>query len=133
MAAAAPNPNNMILLAVLGIGAYWIMSRRATAGTVRPAGTAAPQGNQLAAIVNGVSSLIGSLTGSRTTSNLNGTVDGRAATAWDTTPYGSSGPAYNNPSAYIAPSTDGAAVNPSPTVDWDQFWQNDTGDLGSYL
>ena len=35
MAAAAPNPNNnLILLAVIGIGAYWMLSRRAVAQPV---------------------------------------------------------------------------------------------------
>lgn len=29
--AASPNPNNLILLAVIGIGAYWLFSRRAMA------------------------------------------------------------------------------------------------------
>ena len=30
-AATSPNPNNLILLAVIGIGAYWLFSRRAVA------------------------------------------------------------------------------------------------------
>ena len=30
-ASASPNPTNLILLAVIGIGAYWFMSRRAVA------------------------------------------------------------------------------------------------------
>jgi len=29
--AASPNPNNLMLLAVIGIGAYWLFSRRALA------------------------------------------------------------------------------------------------------
>lgn len=32
-ASPSPNPSNLILLAVLGIGAYWFMTQRATAGT----------------------------------------------------------------------------------------------------
>lgn len=34
MSAAAPNPNNLILLGLLGIGAYWLFSKQAMA---RPA------------------------------------------------------------------------------------------------
>lgn len=30
-AASSPNPSNLLLLAVIGIGAYWFMSRRAVA------------------------------------------------------------------------------------------------------
>jgi len=35
MSAASPNPNNLILLAVLGIGAYWVFSRNAMAKPVQ--------------------------------------------------------------------------------------------------
>lgn len=33
-AATSPNPNNLILLAVIGIGAYWFLTRRAVAAPV---------------------------------------------------------------------------------------------------
>lgn len=43
-AASSPNPSNLILLAVIGIGAYWFMSRRAVAqpyyGTQQPSRSA---------------------------------------------------------------------------------------------
>ena len=34
-ASPSPNPSNLILLAVLGIGAYWFLTQRAQAGAVR--------------------------------------------------------------------------------------------------
>lgn len=44
MAAAAPNPgNDLLLIALVGIGAYWFMSRRAGASTI-PAANIAGRG-----------------------------------------------------------------------------------------
>ena len=59
MSTASPNPNNMLILAVIGIGAFWMMTRRATARPyqVKPANAA--QGST-AAKVNALSSLINS-------------------------------------------------------------------------
>lgn len=67
--ASAPNPNNLILLAVLGIGAYWLFSRQAMAmpyGAARPVGqgsTAAQNANGVAQLVNAGANLVGRLFG----------------------------------------------------------------------
>lgn len=132
MAAAAPNPNNnLILLAVIGIGAYWMLSRRAVAApvAVRPGqSTGAAQANLLNTGLNALGGLFSRLSGSGST-NLLGTYDGRAQQPWDVTPAGDSGPRYNNPSAYVGPSAsnDGVVVNSPfvPAYEWapgEAYW-----------
>lgn len=113
-AAASPGPNNILLLAVLGIGAYYLMSRRAYAQPMyaaRPMTTTQEKASLIAAGANAIGNLFGRLSGSGTGSvNLLGTYDGRSAQPWDVTPLGDNGPRYNNPSAYVA--DDGVAANP---------------------
>lgn len=43
-AAASPGPKNLLLLAALGIGVYWFMTRSANARTLLPAGMMPAQG-----------------------------------------------------------------------------------------
>jgi hypothetical protein len=115
MSAAAPNPgNNLLILAALGIGTYWMMSRRAVAapaGATAPRQAAGPLSNVFGAIDAGVRWL-STLGGSPYQTNAPGTYDGRAAQPWDTTPFGPTGPQFNNPSAYVSGGTDGLAANP---------------------
>lgn len=64
MSASAPNPNNMILLAVLGIGAYWLFTKQAMA---RPAMQTAPRpgggGSTTGQNLQGAANLIGAIGG----------------------------------------------------------------------
>lgn len=113
-AAASPGPNNLLLLAALGIGAYYLLSRRAYAQpmySTRPTTTTAEKVSLLAAGANAVGGLLSRLGGGSSV-NLLGTYDGRSAQPWDVTPYGDDGPRYNNPSAYVAGGSDGIAYNP---------------------
>lgn len=65
-AASSPNPSNLILLAVIGIGAYWFMSRRAVAQPVyvqqpnRSAQKAQTAGALLGAGIGALGKLFGS-------------------------------------------------------------------------
>lgn len=68
MSAAAPNPNNMMMLAVIGIGAYWLMSRNAHAQRVTGARQGASGGNTagiLGSIAGALSRLSGGSSGQR--------------------------------------------------------------------
>lgn len=116
-AASSPGPNNLLLLAVLGIGAYYLMTRRAMAQPVYTNAQRPPQGQagQTAALVGGVLGAVGNLFGRGNSGGsvpLLGTYDGRSQTQWDVTPQGPSGPRYNNPSAYVGGGSDGLAINP---------------------
>lgn len=130
MSAAAPNPSNLILLAGLGIGTYWLLTRRAQAA---PAMQPAPQ--QAAAVpsrsaqnIRAATGLLGALgglfgAGRAAAVPLLGTYDGRAAAPWDVTPYGDTGPRFNNPSAYTSSALDGVAFNPTTAAPWDAVTQ----------
>lgn len=115
-AAASPGPNNLLLLAVLGIGAYYLMSRRAYAQpmySTRPTTTTAERVSLVSALANSLGGAFARFAGSSGASrpvDLMGTYDGRSQVPWDTTPLGDNGPRYNNPSAYVA--DDGVAANP---------------------
>lgn len=127
--AASPNPNNMMMLAVIGIGAYWLMTRRAVARPVNAPASAASAGNALASVVNALGGLFGKTAASAAQPYpYYGTYDGRAAQPWDTTPADSGGAEYNNPSAYVAPGSDNVAYNPVGSTPWDA--QNSAGYLG---
>jgi hypothetical protein len=124
-AAASPGPNNILLLAVLGIGAYYLMTRRAVAQPVyttgqRPTTTAQERVGLLSAGIGAVGNLVRGFTGgSAGAVPLLGTYDGRSQTQWDVTPQGPGGPTYNNPSAYVAGGNDGLALNPANASPWD--------------
>lgn len=120
MAAASPSPNNFILLAVLGVGAYVLM-RRAQAGTVNavPAAAASVPTN---GGVNG--------TGNFFTSLVAGLVSGYGRDSAIGTPapagIGSRG-TYETMNRPYIPWEDGfdyTGVNPSPTT---------SGDVGAWL
>ena len=131
MAAAAPNPNNnLILLAVIGIGAYWMLSRRAVAqpvyGAQRP-GNGSANARLLNTGLKALGRLFSGFGGGGSASA--GTYDGRARTPWDVTPDGDTGQRANNPSAYVAPSAsnDGVVVNSPfvPAYEWapgEDYW-----------
>ena len=110
--ASSPGPNNLLLLAVLGIGAYYLMTRRAIAQPMyqSQAGRAAQNASILGAGLNALGNLFKGGGSSGSTVPYLGTYDGRSQSQWDVTPQGPDGPRYNNPSAYVA--SDGVAANP---------------------
>jgi hypothetical protein len=113
-AASSPGPNNLLLLAVLGIGAYYLMTRRAVAQPVYQ-GQQPNNAAQNASLVGAGLGILNNLLGrgsSGSSTPLLGTWDGRSQSQWDVTPQGPNGPRYNNPSAYVSGGFDGAAVNP---------------------
>ena len=129
-AASSPNPSNLLLLAVLGIGAYWMLSRRAVAqpvyGAQRP-GNGSANAQLLNTGLNALGRLFSGSGGGGSASA--GTYDGRARTPWDVTPDGDTGQRANNPSAYVAPSAsnDGVVVNSPfvPAYEWapgEDYW-----------
>lgn len=65
-AASSPNPSNLILLAVIGIGAYWFMSRRAVAGPYYAAqpNSSAQKTQMAGALLNSGLNALGSIFGS---------------------------------------------------------------------
>lgn len=131
--AANPGPNNLILLAVIGIGAYWLFTRRAAAGPVYTTGAqqqpsrASTDLAKLGLAVQGTN-LIG-----RLLTNL-GTAGGYYSARPNITQQGLENVAaiYNsdsNPdlngsvSDWLSSSVDGLAVNPPGNVgayDWYQ-------------
>lgn len=129
-AASSPNPSNLLLLAVLGIGAYWMLSRRAVAqpvyGAQRPSNGSA-NAQLLNTGLNALGRLFSGFGGGGSAGA--GTYDGRAQTPWDVTPDGNTGQRANNPSAYVAPSAsnDGVVVNSPfvPAYEWapgEDYW-----------
>lgn len=128
-AATSPGPNNMLLLAVLGIGAYYLMTRRAVAQPVyangRPTTTTQEKVGLIAAGTNALTQLFKGFGGGSGSVPLLGTSDGRSQTQWDVTPQGPDGPRYNNPSAYVGGGEDGLPVNPVNQSPWDytqEYW-----------
>lgn len=127
-AATSPGPNNLMLLALLGFGAYYLMTRRVAAQpayATRPTTTTQERAGLLAAGANALGGLFSRLGGSSGSVPLLGTSDGRSQTQWDVTPQGPDGPRYNNPSAYVAGGSDGLAVNPVNASPWDytnEYW-----------
>lgn len=111
MAAAAPNPNsNLLLLAVIGIGAYYLMTRRATAAPLSGyAGAGSAQAMENAARYNLIGSGLNSLT------RLIGGISG--------------GGSQPNPIVWDNLTNDGYAVNPAgATSAWD--WWTRSGTAG---
>jgi len=104
MSAVAPNPNsNLLLLAVLGIGAYWVMSRRAMAQPVyvNPGqSSTAARYNLIGQGVNAIGRIFGGMGGST----------GQA-----------------NPIVWDNLSNDGWAGNPSNQSSWNWWATNGTG------
>ncbi|PTT21653.1 hypothetical protein DBR12_06170 [Acidovorax sp. HMWF029] len=126
-AASSPGPNNLLLLAVLGIGAYYLMTRRAVAQPMYQN----PQANRTAQNASLMGAGLGALgnlfrgSGGGSTVPYLGTYDGRAAQPWDVTPQGADGPRYNNPSAYVAGGNDGLPINPPFSSAYDfsnEYW-----------
>lgn len=100
MSAAAPNPENLIVLAAIGIGVYWFMTkRRVAAGTVPTQAVSNPY-TGVANAANTVANVAGA---------LRGLFGGGASSgsSWSPADTGA-----NNPSAYVASSAvDGVAAN----------------------
>lgn len=125
--ASSPGPNNILLLAVLGIGAYYLMTRRAIAQPVYQ-GAQPNRAAQNASLLGAGLGALGNLfrgSGSGSTVPYLGTYDGRSAQPWDVTPQGADGPRYNNPSAYVAGGADGLAINPPFNSAYDfsnEYW-----------
>jgi hypothetical protein len=132
-AATSPGPNNLILLAVLGIGAYYLMTRRAVAQPVYANGRPTTTTQEKIGLIGAAGSALGQLFkgfgGGSGSVPLLGTYDGRAAQPWDVTPQGADGPRYNNPSAYVSGGADGLPVNPpfDSAYDFSNEWWNQGG------
>lgn len=132
MSTAAPNPSNLILLAALGIGAYWFFSRNAIAGAtaqtpgavygISPGAQAQQYAKNDAALWSGVGGILKNITNSIT-----------ANQARNNAANGAGQSVAASPSDDNAVFNDGVAANPAGNVNWDAFWQKDTGDLGAYL
>ncbi len=134
-AASSPNPNNLILLAVLGIGAYWLFSRQAMAQPYQarpgqPANQTAQNVNAGANLLNAGARLLSGLFGGGSTSAPAGAARipnddtaGQPGYGWqyftNGTAISPTGTYYHNGQAVWSP--DGAAVNPPGNVsayDW---------------
>jgi hypothetical protein len=117
MSAAAPNPKDIAILAALGIGVYWFMTRRAVAATPQAVSLAANTPTTAQALATSAAGLIGKLLGTASSAPAvtPGTYDGRAAVPWSPAATGA-----NNPSAYLASSAvDGIAANIPNTAVYD--------------
>lgn len=138
MSTAAPNPNKTLLLAMLGIGAFWFMTRRATAQpmpirTGTQQGSGASTANAIGNIVNGLGRIFGgsgsgSGTGSqgsagagRVSEIFNDDVPGQPGYGWkyytDGTAIGPDGTYYQGDKAIWSPSSDQIAYNPPGNQD----------------
>jgi hypothetical protein len=132
---ASPNPNNIILLAVLGIGAYYLMTRRAMAQpvAVRPGqqpaqSTTAAKVSALGAVAN----VLGGLFGSRVpavntnTGYYTGQLTGSQYAAAATASQNDSNPDLNGSVAdWASSNTDGLAANPPGNSSAYDTWAED--------
>lgn len=134
MSTANPNPNNLMLLAVLGIGAYWLFSRQAMAA--RPPAARPGMPNQTAQNVNAGANLLnagarllGGLFGTGATASTTGPAlipnddtSGQPGYGWQ---YFTNGTAISPTGTYYHQgepvwSPDGAVFNPPGNVSaWD--------------
>ena len=65
---AAPNPSKFLLIAALGVGAYWFASRRASAAPVVTAAARRPAASSGGSLLSAVGHLVGNLLGTSNTS-----------------------------------------------------------------
>jgi hypothetical protein len=130
--AANPNPNNLVLLAVLGIGAFWMLTRRVGAQPMRPVnqqpgGANGGSMNGLGNVLSGLGRLFGGSGGSAsggagrgptsgTQQIWNDDVPGQPGYGWnyynDGTAIGPDGTYYRDGQPIWSPSTDQIAFNP---------------------
>lgn len=129
MSAAAPNPNNMLLLVALGIGAYWFMSRRAGASALgystlaqqqQAAANNAARNNLLASGVNAIGKLISGFGSSSTTTPTQDQLNLASMLG-----------AYNS-SSWTAMETAGTSIFGPVVVPPDAFAFNPSGFTSSY-
>lgn len=138
MSAAAPNPNNLIILGLLGIGAYWMLTRRTAYASPlngmtlqqQQQAAAANQKNTLIATgLTGVMGLISKFAGSSSPAvTPSGAVSGYTADALQGfnlfgTGLGSSG--YTPVLDWASSGSDGLALNPAgftSTFDYASLW-----------
>lgn len=110
-AASSPNPNNLAVLALVGIGAYWFLTRRAHAGpAVTPAAVA---GAQLAA--PSIANVLGGLAGSLSrffNPNLSSGVQAQAQAVGVANAISDANYAGADWSALASSAVDGVAYNP---------------------
>lgn len=125
---------NLVLLAGVGAGVFVLVqmhrARRLPGGGLPAAQTAtsSSSGSSLASTVQALGGLFGLV---KNVATNYGTVDGRSATQWDTTP--STGGVFNNPSAYVAGGLDGIAANPVNTDVYQALAAPEYADMGQYL
>lgn len=129
MSAAAPNPSNMIMLGVLGVGAYWYFTRRAMAA--RPRATPMPGNGPAqwaahdASLWGAVAKIIDAVTPAQQTSYQRANAAASGGSSGTSSP---TGDPYNDGAGYEI------VGNPSPSVDYDSWLQNEGGgDLGAFF
>lgn len=110
MSAAAPNPNNLIMLAVVGVGVYWFMTRRKVAAATAPTQAVSNPYTGVMNATNTLANVVGTVSRLFNGGMTPGTVDGRSASPWSPSDTGA-----NNPSAFSS-AVDGAAYNPPGDV-----------------
>lgn len=132
MSAAAPNPQNLIVLAAIGIGVYWFMTKHKVAAATPPTQAVSNPYTNVASAANTVANVVGAVSRLFNGGNAAGTTDGRSASDWSPASTGA-----NNPSAYLASSAvDGVAANyPGNTSVYDAYadYGSSTGGDGAWL
>ena len=133
-ATTSPNPNNLIMLAVLGIGAYYLFTRRAVAQPVamRPGQQPAQNNNAGLNALGAVANVIGNVFGNRvatprpSTGYYSGQLTGGQYQAAAQASQNDSNPDLNGSVGdWASSNTDGLAANPPGNASAYDTWSQD--------